>query len=78
MVEPVELIGFFAGACMLGAILLRNIYAIKILLLVATLSFMTYGIIQWLPSIMIVNGILALFGIYELVRLRIKKRQTAA
>ena len=74
----VDAIGFFAGACMLGAILLRSIYAIKIFLLVAALSFMTYGIILHLLPIITVNAILSVFGIFELIRIITRKRKTAA
>jgi len=72
----VETIGFFAGACMLGAILLRNIYAIKVLLLVASLSFMTYGIILHLLPIITINAVLSVSGTFELVRL-IRKKKTS-
>ncbi len=65
----IDILGFFAGACLIGSMLLRNIYAVKILLTVAAVSFLVYGIILQLLPIMVINSILTASGIYELIRL---------
>ncbi|MBA7644574.1 hypothetical protein ES703_52318 [subsurface metagenome] len=71
-------LGFFAGACLIGSMLLRNIYAVKILLTVAALSFLAYGIILHLSPIIVINSILTASGIYELIRLSRKKKEAAS
>ena len=65
----IDILGFFAGACLIGSMLLRNIYAVKILLTVAAVSFLVYGIILQLLHIMVINSVLTASGIYELIRL---------
>lgn len=75
----IDALGFFAGACLIGSMLVRNIYAVKILLAVAAVSFLTYGIILDLLPIIVINSILTASGIYELIRLtRNRKRKEAA
>ena len=73
-VAPFDAVGFFAGACMLGAILFRNIYLIKALLATAAISFTIYGILLGALPIIVVNLILAVGGIVEVIRL-LRKRQ---
>jgi hypothetical protein len=67
-------LGFFAGACLIGSMLLRNIYAVKILLAVAAVSFLLYGIILDLLPIIVINSVLTASGIYELIRLARKRK----
>ena len=74
----IDVLGFFAGACLVGSMLLRNIYTVKILLAVAAISFLAYGIILDLLPIMVINSILTASGIYELIRLSRKKKETAS
>ena len=71
-------LGFFAGACLLAAMLLRNIYAVKILLTVAAISFLVYGVILDLLPIIVINSVLTASGIYELIRLSRKKKEAAS
>lgn len=73
-----DAVGFFAGACMLGAILFRNIYLIKALLATAAISFTIYGILLGALPLIVVNGILALSGIVEVIRLIRKRSKVAA
>ena len=68
-VTPFDAVGFFAGACMLGAILFRNIYLIKALLATAAISFTIYGILLGALPLIVVNGILAASGMVEIIRL---------
>ena len=65
----IDILGFFAGACLIGSMLLRNIYAVKILLAVAAVSFLAYGIILQLLPIIVINSVLTASGIYEFIRL---------
>ena len=73
-VAPFDAVGYFAGVCMLGAILFRNIYLIKALLATAAISFTIYGILLGALPIIVVNLILAVGGIVEVIRL-LRKRQ---
>ena len=77
-VTPFDTVGFFAGACMLGAILFRNIYLIKALLATAAISFTIYGILLGALPLIVVNGILAVSGIVEIVRLMRKRQKERA
>ncbi len=77
-VNPFDAVGFFAGACMLGAILFRNIYLIKALLATAAISFTIYGILLGALPLIVVNGILAVSGIVEIVRLTRKRQRERA
>ena len=70
----IDALGFFAGACLIGSMLVRNIYAVKILLAVAALSFLTYGIILHLLPIIVINSVLMASGVYELIRLTRKRK----
>ena len=74
----IDVLGFFAGACLVGSMLLRNIYTVKILLAVAAISFLAYGIILDLLPIMVINSILTASGIYELIRLSRKKKEASS
>ncbi len=65
----IDVLGFFAGACLIVSMLLRNIYAVKILLTVAAISFLAYGVILHLLPIIVINSVLTASGIYELARL---------
>ncbi len=77
-IQPIDTIGFFAGACMLGAILFRNIYVIKILLAISAISFTTYGLLLGALPLIVVNGVLAVSGIAEVIRLILKRRKAVA
>ena len=74
----IDALGFFAGACLVGSMLVRNIYAVKILLAVAVISFLAYGIILHLLPIMVINSVLTASGIYELIRLSRKRKEVAS
>ena len=74
----IDVLGFFAGACLIASMLLRNIYAVKILLAVAAISFLVYGIILHLLPIIVINSVLTASGIYELLRLSRKRRGAAS
>lgn len=65
----IDALGFFAGACLIASMLLRNIYAVKILLATAAVSFLVYGVILNLLPIIVINSVLTASGIYELLRL---------
>jgi len=71
-------LGFFAGASLIGSMLLRNMYAVKILLTVSAISFLAYGVILHLLPIIVINSILTASGIYELIRLSRKKKEAAS
>ena len=71
-------LGFFAGACLLAAMLLRNIYTVKILLAVAAICFLVYGIILYLLPIIVINSVLLASGIYELIRLSRERKGAAS
>ncbi|MFQ5997165.1 MAG: hypothetical protein ACE5KP_06030 [Dehalococcoidales bacterium] len=71
-------LGFFAGACLIASMLLRNIYAVKILLAVAAISFLVYGIILHLLPIIVINSVLTATGIYEMIRLTRKRKEAAS
>jgi hypothetical protein len=70
----IDILGFFAGTCLIASMLLRNIYAVKILLAVAAVSFLVYGIILGLLPIIVINSVLTASGIYELIRLSRKAK----
>ncbi len=70
----IDVLGFFAGACLIGSMLLRNIYAVKILLAVAAVSFLVYGVILELLPIIVINSVLTASGAYELIRLSRKAK----
>ena len=70
-------LGFFAGASLIGS-MLRNIYAVKILLAVAAISFLAYGIILHLLPIIVINSVLTASGIYEMIRLTRKRKEAAS
>ena len=77
-VAPFDAVGYFAGACMLGAILFRNIYLIKALLATAAISFTISGILLGALPIIVVNGILVVSGIIEIIRLMRKRQRERA
>ena len=72
----VDAIGYFGGVCLIGAMLLRNMYAIKISMLIGAISFLVYAIILQLYPLIALNFVLAGTGIFELIRL-ITKRKAA-
>ena len=74
----IDALGFFAGASLIGSMLVRNIYAVKILLAVAAVSFLVYGAILHLLPIIVINSILTASGIYELIRLTRKRKEAAS
>ena len=74
----IDALGFFAGACVIGSMLFRNIYAVKILLQISALSFLTYGIILHLLPLIVINSVLAASGVYELIRLTRKRKEVVS
>ena len=72
----VDVLGYFGSACLIGVMLLRNIYAIKILMLIGAIAFLGYAIILHLNPLIILNCVLVGTGIFELIRL-INKRRVA-
>jgi hypothetical protein len=75
-ISAFDIIGFFAGACLLTSMILRKILRIKILLLIGSLSWLTYGILQHLLPIVVINTIISATGIIEVTRL-IRTRKNA-
>ena len=73
-----DVLGYFGGVCLIVAMLLRNIYVMKILMLAAAFCFLAYGIILHLPPIIALNVILVGSGIFELVRLIIKRQRAGS
>ena len=73
-----DVLGYFGGVCLIVAMLLRNIYVIKILMLVTAFSFLVYGIVLHLPPIIALNVILIGSGIFELVRLARKRQRVGS
>ncbi|MFC1901756.1 hypothetical protein ACFLX3_02370 [Chloroflexota bacterium] len=65
----IDILGFFAGACILSSMILRKMLWIKILLLTGSLCWLTYGIIQHLLPIVAINTIVSSAGIIEVTRL---------
>jgi hypothetical protein len=73
-ISAFDILGFFAGACLLSSMILRKILRIKILLLLGSLSWLTYGILQHLLPRVAIHTIISLTGIIEVTRLiRIRK-----
>ena len=73
-----DVLGYFGGACLIVAMLLRNIYVMKVLMLVTAFSFLAYGIVLHLPPIIALNVILIGSGIFELVRLARKRQRVGS
>lgn len=65
----IDVLGYFAGACLIASMLLRNIYAVKALITTTAISFLIYGIILDLVPIIVINVLLTASGIFELIRL---------
>ena len=74
----IDVLGYFAGACLIGSMLLRNIYAVKALITSCAISFLIYGIILNLLPIIVINSVLTASGIYELIRLTRKGKGAAS
>ena len=73
-VSTVDILGFFAGACILTSMILRKVLQIKVLLLIGSLSWLTYGVVQHLLPIVVINAIISTTGIIEITRLSRKRR----
>ena len=65
----IDILGFFAGACIIVSMLLRKVVRIKFLLLLGSLSWLTYGIILQLLPVVVINSIIIFTGIIEFTRL---------
>ena len=72
----VDTLGYLGGTCVIVAMLLRNMYTIKISMLFAAIFFLVYAIILQLYPLIVLNSILAGAGIFELIRL-VNKRKAA-
>ena len=73
-VSAIDILGFFAGACMLSSMILRKVLRIKILLLIGSLSWLTYGVILHLLPVVVINTIISLTGIIVITRLTRNKK----
>ena len=62
----VEILGILSGCIFYGAMATKNLVLIKSLLLIGTLGFLAYGIILSLPTIIIVDAIGTVVGVYGL------------
>ena len=71
----IDILGFFAGACLLSSMIARKILLIKILLLTGSLSWLTYGTIQGILPIVVINALVSITGIIEVARL-LRNRRT--
>ena len=71
----IDILGFFAGACLLSSMIARKILLIKILLLTGSLSWLTYGTIQGILPIVVINALVSITGIIEVTRL-LRNRRT--
>ena len=76
--ESIEILGFFGGACLIAAMLLRKIYIVKVLMLLTAISFVIYGLYLDLLAIIVLNIVLFVSGIYEIVRLSMKRKKAAS
>ncbi|MFC1931241.1 hypothetical protein ACFLXJ_03470 [Chloroflexota bacterium] len=72
----VDVLGYFGSACLIGAMLLRNMYVIKIFMLIGAIAFLGYAIILQLNPLIVLNCVLVGTGIFELIRL-VNKRKIA-
>ena len=70
----IDILGFFAGACIIYSMLLRKVVKIKFLLLLGALCWLIYGIILQLLPVVVINSIIILTGIIEFTRLLRNKR----
>ena len=70
----IDLLGFFAGACIISSMILRKVVRIKFLLLLGSSSWLAYGIILQLLPVVVINSIICLTGIIEITRLLRNKR----
>jgi len=75
--DLMEIRGFFGGACLIAAMLLRNMYIVKILMLLCAISFVIYGFWFDLLAIICLNIVLFFSGIYEIIRLHRKRKKAA-
>lgn len=75
-ISTFDILGFFAGACILSSMILRRILRIKVLLLIGSLSWLTYGVLQHLLPVVMINIIISTTGIIEVTRL-IRDRKNA-
>lgn len=75
-ISTIDILGFFAGVCILFSMILRKVLSIKILLLTGSLSWLTYGIVQHLLPIVAINIIISSTGIIEVTRL-LRNRKNA-
>jgi len=73
-VGAIDILGFFAGACLLSSMILRKVLRIKILLLMGSLSWLTYGVILHLLPVVVINTIISLTGIIVITRLTRDKK----
>ena len=62
----IEAVGLFAGACIFGAMAVKKLIIIKILLLLSAVAFLAYGILWVLPAGIIINAIGVCIGVYGL------------
>lgn len=73
-VRTIDILGFFAGACILSSMILRKVLWIKILLLMGSLSWLTYGVTLHLLPIVVINVIISSTGIIVITRLARNKK----
>lgn len=66
--NDVELIGFFAGICVLLSFLTSNIKKVRMINMVGCLLFVVYGFISSAWSVMFINGCLFVIHIYKLCK----------
>ena len=73
-VSGIDILGFFAGGCVLTSMILRKVLRIKSLLLVASLCWLIYGVIQRILPIVVINCVISSVGIVEITRLIMEQR----
>ncbi|OGO22925.1 MAG: hypothetical protein A2144_02575 [Chloroflexi bacterium RBG_16_50_9] len=77
-IRTIDILGFFAGSCVLSSMISRKILWIKILLLIGSLSWLTYGIVLRLLPVVIINIIISSTGIHEVIRLMRNRKNAEA
>lgn len=72
----IEFLGVAAGLLIYAAMLVKRLIIIRTLLLLGALGFLSYGLIQGLPAIIIVNILGVVIGICGLTIAIKRERRT--
>ena len=69
----IESVGLLAGILIYGAAIFNNLIKIKALMTLATVCFLTYALVNILPSMILINSVglcICIYGLIKAIKLR--------